>query len=103
MKCTVIKMRSSGVAIPKNQLPKEPRYRGDVSISETKSDDLNRIVRMAKCIQSSETQLNVTPLYEPHLLWMHDDRFVLTGFERMSSGRGVVDYAQSWLCQIEPQ
>jgi hypothetical protein len=40
-------------------------------------------------------------LYEPHLLWMNEDRFVLTGFEHLQHGDRAVDYAQSWLGIID--
>jgi hypothetical protein len=39
-------------------------------------------------------------LYEPRLLWMNEDKFVLTGFERIGTGDNAADYAQSWLCKL---
>jgi len=38
-------------------------------------------------------------LYDLHLLWWNNGRFVLSRFERVKNEQlEVVDYAQSWLC-----
>ncbi|XPJ79403.1 hypothetical protein ACNSPR_31110 [Klebsiella pneumoniae] len=93
-------MRIKGVAVPKRSLPQEPRHRGDLSIGERKSDDLQRVVRYA-CLEAHAGEPAFNPvLYDPQVLWMHDARFVLTGFERVTTPLGVADYVQSWLCEI---
>ena len=39
-------------------------------------------------------------MFDPYLLWMNEDRFVLTGFERVGTGANAIDYVQSWLCRL---
>lgn len=41
-------------------------------------------------------------LYEPHLIWMSEGRFTLAGFERVQVEGTTINYAQSWLCTVEP-
>jgi hypothetical protein len=40
-------------------------------------------------------------LFEPHIVWMSESRFTLQGFERDLQEGKVVEYAQSWLCQVK--
>jgi hypothetical protein len=42
-------------------------------------------------------------LFEPHIVWMNEGRFTLQGFERALVDGKVTEYAQSWLCSVEPQ
>jgi hypothetical protein len=93
-------MRQSGVMIPKEALQREGEARGDLSIMDTRENGLNRVVKLAQLHRGGEGPGAVETLYEPHLLWMNEDRFVLTGFERKNQDGQLVDYAQSWLCKI---
>lgn len=100
MLCLITKMRTCGVPVPKRSMPQEPRHRGDLSIGERKSDDLQRVVRYAR-LEGHAGEPAFSPiLYDPQVLWMHDDRFVLTGFERVTTLLGVADHMQSWLREI---
>ncbi|MFZ6713007.1 hypothetical protein [Undibacterium sp. TC9W] len=40
-------------------------------------------------------------LLDCHILWMHQKRFMLTGFEMVQTIDGPARYAQSWLCMQE--
>jgi hypothetical protein len=93
-------MRKAGVAVPKYDLGNQGAARGELSIVDTRENRLNRIVKLARLVCSHGDMQHVYILYEPHLLWMNEDRFVLTGFERVGNGEGAVDFAQSWLCTI---
>jgi hypothetical protein len=100
MKCRIIRMRKLGVAIPKRELPNQIESRGELTIVDTRENSLNRILKLARHVSRFGTHETVHILYEPHLLWMNEDRFVLTGFERVGEGAHAADYAQSWLCKL---
>ncbi len=98
MKCRVIRMRNAGVTVPKEALQREPEYRGDLQVIDTRENGLNRILKLACGLHCGGAGPGtIETLYEPHLLWMNEDRFVLTGFERRKLDGKLVDYAQSWL------
>lgn len=42
-------------------------------------------------------------LYDPHVIWINEERMVLAGFERVEQEGRIIDYAQSWLCLIGPK
>jgi hypothetical protein len=100
MKCRVIKMRKLGIVVPKRELSNQPELRGELTIVDTREDSLNLILKLAQHVSRFGTHESVHMLYEPHLLWMNEDRFVLTGFERAGEGANAADYAQSWLCKL---
>jgi hypothetical protein len=91
-------MRNAGVPIPKYDLANQGEARGDLQIMDTRENSFNRVVKLARLVCLRGDQEYVQVLYEPHILWMNEDRFVLTGFERIGNGDKAVDYAQSWLC-----
>jgi hypothetical protein len=93
-------MRNAGVTLDKGALKNQGEARGDLSIIDTRENGLNRIVKLAQLVRCSPGEGTIETLYEPHLLWMNEDRFVLTGFERLKQQGKLVDYAQSWLCKV---
>jgi hypothetical protein len=100
MKCRIIKMRKLGVAIARRELPNQVESRGELTIVDTRENSLNRVLKLARNVSRFGAHETVHVLYEPHLLWMNEDRFVLTGFERVGEGVSAADYAQSWLCKL---
>jgi hypothetical protein len=96
----MVRMRKLGIVIPKHDLPNQPELRGDLTIVDTRENSLNRVVKLARHLSWLGTHETVRVLYEPHILWMNEDRFVLTGFERVGEGNNAADYAQSWLCKL---
>ena len=38
---------------------------------------------------------------EPHLVWMSEEGFALSGFGRVQAAVGVRNDAQSWVCKID--
>jgi hypothetical protein len=100
MKCRVIRMRIAGVTVPKAALQIQGEARGDLRIIDTGESGFNRIIKLAQLVRGMPGGESIETLYEPHILWMNEDRFVLTGFERQNRDGQVVDYAQSWLCKI---
>jgi hypothetical protein len=100
MKCRVVKMRRLGVVIPKHDLPNQPELRGELTIVDTRENSLNRILKLARHVSAFGDRGTTQVLYEPHILWMNENRFVLTGFERVGERAKAVDYAQSWLCSV---
>lgn len=99
MKVSVIKMRREGVAIPKRALAREIAYDGELSIAITQDNRLNRMSKTAKLIETAYN--SAIELMDADILWMNEERLVLTGFEpRRNQAGEVVDYAQSWLCLV---
>ena len=101
MKCRIVKMRKAGVALPKRDLITTGEAKGELSIIDAHEQSFNRIVKIAQHQCGVEGYPHMLQLYEPQLLWMNEDRFVLTGFERIAQGNQTVDYAQSWLVKVE--
>lgn len=91
----MLKMRESGIALPKNRLFDRfhPANIGDLSIRETTDDQLHRLSRVAKFDRGAYADR----LFDAQILWVEGDRFVLTGFERVKTPGGDAEYAQSWL------
>lgn len=100
MKCRVIRLRKAGVVIPKYDLRNQLEARGDLRSIDTNETGFNRIVKLAQLIWTGSNGKEIELLYEPHILWMNDDRFTLTGFEQIKRENQVVDFAQSWLCKL---
>jgi hypothetical protein len=84
-------------------LPRQGQARGEFSIVDTRENSVNRIIKLARLVHRSGDDEHVDILYEPHILWMNEDRFVLTGFERVGQGKQAIDYAQSWLCILHAE
>jgi hypothetical protein len=82
-------------------LPREPRSVGELEIIDTREQAFNRIVKLARLTTRYGDKEFISQLYEPHVLWMAGDRFTLTGFERVKKGEQEIDYAQSWLCEVD--
>ena len=99
MKLHMVKMRLRGIAIPKKRLL--DRFNcgnfGELAICETNDQGLHRLTRVARFTSGSSGQYEST-LFDPHILWVEGERMVITGFERVKTEEGMVDYAQSWLC-----
>lgn len=94
-------MRRDGIAVPKYQIKDQSDWRGDLVILDVRDDGVNRVIRTARMTDYSYGTKRVEVLYEPHIVWMNEDRFTLAGFERVLNEGKVVEYAQSWLCYVE--
>jgi hypothetical protein len=101
MRCNLTKMRVAGVAIPKYDLREAAKYRdeGDLLILDTRENNLNRIVKRAQFTRYKGRR-DVDLLFEPHVLWMSENKFVLTGFEQCLLNGKLPDFAQSWPCKV---
>jgi len=96
MKAHILLMRRNGVALPKRRLFDQYNqgYSGDLSISTTSDQGLHRVVKLAWFVRG----LSQYTLFEAQILWLEADRMILSGFERVETERGDVEYAQPWLC-----
>jgi hypothetical protein len=102
MQCRMIKMRLQGVDLPKWKLRELASKPGALAVLDVRDDGVGRSIKVARHT-SGEGQLQLQDvLYEPHLIWMSDGRFTIAGFERVQVDGQVVNYAQSWLCAVEP-
>lgn len=98
MECRIIQMRRQGIALPKWAIREAVEYKGVLTIYDTRENSYNRILKIAKHVQQLGESKTIHTLYDPHIIWMNDDKFVLAGFERIQMHEGVTDFAQSWLC-----
>ncbi|MDY7537697.1 hypothetical protein RGU72_05440 [Undibacterium sp. 5I1] len=103
MNIYLIRMRHNGVEVPKKSL--FDRYtgisKGELAIFDKMDQSLRRTVRIAELSNTNLADKKSIFLFEPHIVWMQEKRFVLAGFERVQGADRVVDYAQSWLCMTE--
>src|SRR4051812_4361479 len=103
MRCRVLKLRKFGMAIPKYQVRQGTEHEpaGTLEIFETHESSLGRSLRIAQFRQLEDQSGHIETLYEPQLLWIRGDRLVLSGFEKVISDGNRIDYAQSWLCELD--
>lgn len=98
MKVFIFEMRAFGIEVPRRRVMDGTRHEGELTIATVTDHGLHRPVSVARLRALGQTQI-MMELVEPRILWMEQDRFVLTGFERKRNQAGMkVDYAQSWLC-----
>jgi hypothetical protein len=100
MHCKIIEMRRDGVVIPKRRLIDEPCRVGTLCILETRENALNRTLKVAKHLSTIGQFENESILFEPQVLWMNDERFVLAAFERVVRTGVQTGFVQSWLCAV---
>jgi hypothetical protein len=98
MKIRLVKMRRNGMALPKWAIREAIEYNGILTIYDTRENSFNRILKIAKLVQSWGETSHM--LYDPHIIWMNEGRFMLAGFERVKTEEGIADFAQSWLCTL---
>jgi len=91
MKCYKVNMRFQGVKIPKSRWFDRFSgiYQGELELRETTDMQLHRLSRIAKFTCGNI----VDRLFDAQILWIEDDRMMLTGFDAL----GTTHYAQSWL------
>ncbi|SMG61531.1 hypothetical protein SAMN06265784_1234 [Paraburkholderia susongensis] len=92
-------MRQQGRAIPKRDVEAAPPVRGDLLVTQEKSETFGRYSTVARFQTSGAAeQQPLPPLHDADLSWMGTNGFVLTGIEVV----GGVTYAQSWWCRLRP-
>lgn len=96
-------MRRAGVAVPKYELKNQVHWIGDLVVLDVRDDGVNRVIKTARLAYQSFDEQKTDVLFEPHIVWMNEGRFTLQGFERTLQEGKVVEYAQSWLCQVETE
>jgi hypothetical protein len=97
-------MRQAGVDQPKWKLRELVAVLGQLEVLEVldvRDDGVGRSIKVARHTTGEGTMRRQEVLYEPHLVWMSDGRFTITGFEHVQIEGQVVNYAQSWLCTIK--
>jgi hypothetical protein len=100
MQVTVIKMRRDGVAIRKSSLTDQSEFRGYLTINETQQNHLHRIAKTARLFKDAKCQQPMEALIEPSIVWVNEERLMISGFEHIRRGESEIDYAQSWLCLL---
>lgn len=95
MKVAILKTREFGVAVERFMLKRQISYRGELEIVDTRENSFNRILRIARMVDSYQHRHE---LFEVQVLWLQADRFCLGGFERCVRDGRPTDFAQSWIC-----
>ena len=109
MDAIVTLLRRKGVRLTRSDLASAESYYGDLSVRDIRDDALTkRATRVAELVPPSlrERKNGQAPplLFDPVLMRMKRDCFVLVGFEvhTLYDRRGsVVEYVQSWLVQTQ--
>lgn len=100
MKCTLIKIRRKGVAFEQYEFEKQIPYSGELAIGDVLDDGGAHIIKMARFTHTHFGHKHVEVLFDPRIIWASEGRFTLRGVEREEMGGKVVEYSQSWLCEI---
>lgn len=103
MQVVVIKMRNDGVAIRKSSLAEQAEHRGYLVLNDTQQNHLYRMVKTARLFRDAECQQQMELLLESNVIWINDERLMISGFERSKRADVEVDFAQSWLCLLGDQ
>jgi hypothetical protein len=107
MDAVVTLLRRKGVRLTRSDLASAECYYGDLSVHDIRDSALTRRAkRVAELVPPSLRERKngnaPPPLFDPVLVRMKRDCFVLVGFEvhTLYDRRGsVVEYVQSWLVQ----
>lgn len=101
MKVYLVRMMRNGVELKKGML--YDRYNrppfGKLEIGDSTDQGMHRNSIRAYFVKEGDMVSNVI-LLDCRVLWMNEDRFMLTGFEMVSTIDGPARYAQSWLCLL---
>lgn len=99
MQVKVVRMRDKGVEHDRRVLGHLAAHRGMLVIMDVSDQGLRRLTKVARLMQGGDVRHE---LVDAHILWAHDGKFVLTGFERHPNADGkLTDSAQSWLCSLD--
>lgn len=99
MQVKLIRMRDRGVEHDRRSLSNLPAHRGILEVLDVTNQGLRRMTKVARLMQGDAIRHE---LVDVHLLWAHNGKFVLTGFERHADPAGkATDSAQSWLCSLD--
>jgi hypothetical protein len=94
MDVTVLRLREGGAPVPRWQFGRLPRLRGSMEIANER--DAGRTVVVARLLGVLEPGTSPPDLYEPVIVHMTDDMFVLKGVEQY----GEAQVVQSWWVRV---
>ncbi|EOA03966.1 hypothetical protein HFRIS_014844 [Herbaspirillum frisingense GSF30] len=96
MQVTVYQMRRNGVEIPGELLGDEARNIGELRLGVFHDGERRRPTKAAR-LQRDNGDV-VMELVDVHVDAIKASRMVIKGIERRKTDRGVVEFAQAWLC-----
>jgi len=98
---SVVCMRRRGVPIAKEKLAREPAAVGELLVVEHRDAARGWTIRVAQLKDPSEPIAGdlLPALHDVQLLWVAPQGMTLGGFERITVGKVITDYAQSWWCR----
>jgi hypothetical protein len=70
-------------------------------VLDTADQRLHRPLKLARIMKTP--QVIACELLEAQMIWAREDKFMLTGFERIKDAQGAVaEFKQSWHCTLAP-
>lgn len=87
-----------GKQIPRWQYAQLKSVVGELRIQEGNDEYLRRHLRTAHLVQDQGREV-IPPLIDAAVLWIKDNRMIISGFER---GDMLPTYAQTWLVELLP-
>lgn len=101
MICDVSRLRERGVRI--SAADARPTA-GDLLVSEMTRTAFGRALRIAQLLHPTRPYAApelLPQLFDVQLIRIQKDELVLTGFERVQIDEKFVDFAQTWLAQVQ--
>jgi hypothetical protein len=96
MQVTIYQMRRNGVEIARELLGDEARHIGELRLGVFEVGGRRRPTKAARLQQ--ENGEVIMELVDVHVDAIKASRMVIKGIERRQTERGVVEFAQAWLC-----
>jgi hypothetical protein len=95
---SVVRTRRHGRKLPEAELQREQPVIGELSCFTLDDPHLRRPVRIAKLTRTEDARRPelIPSLYDADVITLGGTGAVITGIERLPSGSGVVEFAQSW-------
>ncbi len=94
MKFDMVRVRQSGVVVPRHNVGGLRAVRGVLLVADQRIVDLNRHSRVATFVTDDNQRLE---LMDAALVHATAETLVLTGFERDTTTGREIDFAQTWV------
>lgn len=106
MQVSVTRLWENGKLVPRWRISQLVSVPGDLRLTESRDNHLNRSQRSASLVDS-EGDMNkrrgelIPPLIDACVLWIRGNKMTISGYERdeMTS----ITYAQTWLIEVQSQ
>ncbi|WP_213957117.1 hypothetical protein [Variovorax sp. dw_954] len=93
----MVRSRDHGRVIPGWQAGRLGAFRGVLTVRQVHQPHLHRYVMTAQMTMQDKAAAPPPDLWDVPLVEVTRERWILTGFERISDGLTATDYAQTWV------